>query len=434
MEFISECLNVNGRGHLTVGGADVVELAGQYGTPLYIMDENHIRSSCRALRHAMQEYFGENFLLAYASKAFCTGYIYKIMKEEGMGADVVSGGELFTAMSAGFPADRIYFHGNNKTQGELEYGLKCGVRRFVVDNVEELDRLNEAALRLKLTADISFRIKPGIEAHTHEFVQTGKIDSKFGLALETGEAMQVIRYASTLRGVRIRGVHCHIGSQIFELDPFRLAVEVMMGFISSIKNELGLDIEELNLGGGFGIKYIKSNDPPDPQDVAQTIADAVKESCEKLGMTAPFIVLEPGRSIVAPAGVTVYTVGSVKEIPDIRTYVSVDGGMTDNPRYALYGSVYEVVLPQRPLDKKDTLVTIAGRCCESGDLVAADVHLPKTRAGELLAVLSTGAYNYSMASNYNRVPRPAVIMVADGKPKLVVRRETYEDLIRYDVL
>ncbi len=434
MEFISECLRVNGQGHLAVGGADVVALAKQYGTPLYIMDENQIRNTCRALRCAMQEYYGKNFLLAYASKAFCTAAIYKIMNEEGMGADVVSGGELFTAIKAGFPTDKIYFHGNNKTAGEIEYGLQSGVRRFVVDNLEELELLNETALRLNLTADISFRIKPGIEAHTHEFVQTGKIDSKFGVALETGEAMQIIKYARTLKGVRIKGVHCHIGSQIFELEPFKLAVAVMMRFISDVKNELGQDIPELNLGGGFGIKYIKSNDPPSPADVARTIAEAVKESCEQLNMQPPFIVLEPGRSIVAPAGITVYTVGSVKEIPGIRTYVSVDGGMTDNPRYALYGAVYELLLPERPLDKKDTMVTVAGRCCESGDLVASDVRLPKTRAGELLAVLSTGAYNYSMASNYNRVPRPAVIMVADGTPKLIVRRETYEDLIRLDVL
>lgn len=434
MEFISDCLGENAQGHLTIGGADVPALAREYGTPLYVMDEDAIRRACRAYTETMSRSYPGKFLIAYASKAFCASCIYKIVEEEGMGADVVSGGELYTARHAGFPMDRVFFHGNNKTPAELKFALECGVRRFVVDNAEELELLNRIAGELNQVAHISFRIKPGIDAHTHDFIKTGKIDSKFGVALETGEAMDIVGRAAQLPHVKVVGVHCHIGSQIFELDPFALAVRVMMQFMADANRQWGLQISELNLGGGFGIKYISSNDPPELHEATQVIIDTVLRCAEEFHMELPTLVMEPGRSIVGPAGLTVYTVGSVKEIPNVRTYVSVDGGMTDNPRYALYQAAYEVLLPQRPRAERDLVATIAGRCCESGDLVAEDVKLPAVKAGELLCVLATGAYNYSMASNYNRVPKPAVVMVRGGEARLAVRRETYEDLIRNDLL
>ena len=434
MEYLSENLTTNAAGHLALGGADVPALAKEYGTPLYLMDEGAIRKACRAYTETMRRYYQGDFLIAYASKAFCASYMYRVIAEEGMGADVVSGGELYTAHHAGFPMDRVYFHGNNKTAAEIRLALEYGVCRFVVDNEEELVLLNQIAGEMGKVAQISFRIKPGIDAHTHEFIQTGKIDSKFGVALENGEAMAIIGKAAGMKNVEVKGVHCHIGSQIFELEPFALAAQVMMRFIYQANKHWGINIGELNLGGGFGIRYVESNDPPALEDSTKVVIDTVTQCAQELGMELPRLVMEPGRSIVASSGVTVYTVGSVKEIPNIRTYVSVDGGMTDNPRYALYEAAYEMLLPERPEAEKTEVVTVAGRCCESGDLVGRDIALPPVKAGDLLCVLATGAYNYSMASNYNRVPRPAVVMVRDGEHKLIVRRESYEDLIRNDLV
>ncbi len=360
--------------------------------------------------------------------------MYKIINEEGINADVVSGGELYTALSAGFPADRISFHGNNKTIDEIELAIKSRIHEFVVDNFEELYRINSIAAKLNTCVDISFRIKPGIDAHTHDFVKTGQIDSKFGVALENNEAFEIISEAIKLENVRVRGIHCHIGSQIFDAEPFAHAAEVMMSFIAKIRDELSYEIEVLNLGGGFGIRYTEADDPRDISLCVKDMTDAVKASAKKLGLKLPFITVEPGRSIVAPAGITVYTVGSVKTIEGVRTYVAVDGGMTDNPRYALYGSEYDMIFAERPLDEKTETVTVAGRNCESGDLLGKNIKLPPAKEGDLLAVLATGAYNYSMASNYNRVPRPPVVMVSDGKDKLVVKRESYEDLLKNDLV
>ena len=329
--------------------------------------------------------------------------------------------------------DRAYFHGNNKTQEEIEMGLSYGIRRFVVDNVEELELINRIAVERAMVAEISFRIKPGIDAHTHDFIKTGKIDSKFGVALENGEAMEIIRHASQLPGIKVVGVHCHIGSQIFDHEPFEHAAEVMMDFLNDVRRELGITIQELNLGGGFGIKYTEDNDP-EPIDVTvRRFTDIVKNKAAENDFPLPFLVIEPGRSIIAPSGITVYTVGSVKEIKNIRTYVSIDGGMTDNPRYALYEADYTAVAPEKMEEPATESVTIAGRCCESGDLIGKDMHVPKLQAGDLVAILATGAYNYSMASNYNRVPRPPVVMVSGGKSKVVIRRESYEDLIANDI-
>lgn len=432
--YISDSLTTNNEGHLAIGGADVVTLAKKYGTPLYLMDEEKIRRVCREYVSALKECYGDNFLPFYASKAFSTKYIYKVIGEEGFGADVVSGGELYTALAAGFPANKISFHGNNKTKSEIEFALESEIRDFMVDNREELYLIDELAKKRGKCAKIAFRIKPGVDAHTHDFVKTGQIDSKFGVALENGEAFEIIKEALTLDGVEVIGIHCHIGSQIFDSEPFAHAAEIMMNFSSKIKNELGYEVPELNLGGGFGVRYTDNDDPNSIYDSVKNFTDKVKTMADELGLKRPFISIEPGRSIVAESGITVYTVGSVKEIKDIRTYVAVDGGMTDNPRYALYGSEYTVLLPERPEAEATQTVTVAGRNCESGDLIGENIKLPEVKNGDLLAVLTTGAYNYSMASNYNRVPRPPVVMVKDGEDKLIVRRETYEDIIANDLI
>lgn len=430
--FLSDC-TVNEQGHLTIGGCDTVALAREFGTPLYVMDEEKIRRTCRMYRDSLQEYYGGKGMVLYASKAFSCKAMCRLIHEEGLGLDVVSGGELYTALQAGFPPERIHFHGNNKTRQELAFALDSGVGHFVVDNFEELERLNQIAGEKGKVADISLRIKPGIDAHTHEAVMTGQIDSKFGFALETGEALQAVRAAAGLPNVKLKGLHNHIGSQIFEIAPFHEAVRVMLRFMAQIKRELGLTLEELNLGGGFGIKYVEQDEPVAYGDYMKEISQTVFAACRELDLGVPAIYMEPGRSIVGEAGLTLYEVGSVKEIPNVRTYVAVDGGMTDNPRYALYQSEYTVVAANKAAQPASMVATIAGRCCESGDLIQEHTHIQPVEVGDLLAVLCTGAYNFSMASNYNRIPRPAVVMVRDGKARLVVRRETYEDLVRNDV-
>lgn len=433
MEFVMKSLTVNEKGNLALGGYDVAEAAQEYGTPLYLMDENQIRENCRVYNQSMQDYYGGNGIVLYASKALSCKQIYRIMKEENMGVDVVSGGELYTALSAGFPAERIYFHGNNKTEAEIRYALESGVGRMVVDNKFELGLLSQLAQEMGKMMEISFRIKPGIDAHTHSFVQTGQIDSKFGVALETGEAEEIIVQASRMDGVKVVGVHCHIGSQIFELAPFELAAEKMMNFIGDLKEKYGIEIKELNLGGGFGIKYTQDDTPIDYDKYIQAVSAVVKKTAQQRGVALPYIVMEPGRSIVCSAGMTVYTVGAVKEIPNVRTYISVDGGMGDNPRYILYESEYEAVAVQNPRAENTLTATVAGKCCESGDILVKDARLPQMNAGDLLAVLATGAYNYSMSSNYNRIPRPPIVMIKDGKPYVAVKRETYEDLVSNDI-
>lgn len=432
--FVSEALKINKNKHLEIGGCDCVELVKEFGSPLYVMDEGLIRKNCRTYKNSMEKYYGGKGLVLFASKAFCTMAMCRIADQEGLGLDVVSGGELYTAIKAGFPMDRVYFHGNNKTMDEIELGIEHNIRRFVVDNRQELDNINKAAAVKGKTANISFRIKPGIDAHTHDFVQTGQIDSKFGVALENGEALEIYKYASKLSNVKVVGVHCHIGSQIFDLAPFELAAKVMLGFIAQVKRELGIEIEELNLGGGFGIKYIPEHDPIEYDHYIASVSRVVKEECESQGLKQPYIVMEPGRSIAAPAGITLYTVGAVKDIKDVRKYVSVDGGMGDNPRYALYQSPYDAILANNPEAEKTEKVTIAGKCCESGDILIKDACMPELKPGDTLAVLATGAYNYSMSSNYNRIPRLPVVLVKDGMARLIVKRESYEDIIRNDML
>lgn len=430
--FVSDCLNVNQRGHLTIGGLDTVELAAAYGTPLYVMDEATIRAACRQYAGSITEYYGGNGLVCYASKAFCCKDICRIMETEGMGLDVVSGGELYTAMSVGFPAARICFHGNNKTTAEIDYALDCGVGRFIVDNLTELSLLSARARTRGKVATVLLRITPGIDAHTHKFIRTGQIDSKFGMAIETGAAEDGVRQALALEGISLVGVHCHIGSQIFELEPFRHAAEVMVNFMADMRDRQGARLRELNLGGGFGIKYLPEHDPVPYHAYMQAVAETIQSACTARGMETPFILLEPGRSIVASAGITLYTVGNIKEIPGVRTYVAVDGGMGDNPRYALYQADYSAVIADRADAPATEKVTIAGKCCETGDLLQEHTPLQPAHPGDTLAVLATGAYNYSMASNYNRIPRPAAVMVRDLRPRVIIQRETFQDLVHND--
>ncbi len=431
--FVSENLSVNESGHLAVGGVDTVELAEKYGTPLYVMDEDLIRKSCRRFKSSIDRYYGGKGLVCYASKAFCCKAMCKIIKEENIGLDVVSGGELYTAASVGFPMENVCFHGNNKTDSELSLAVEHKVGRIIVDNIFELERLDKIAEKAGVTANIAFRIKPGIDAHTHDFVKTGQIDSKFGFALETGEAFEAVKKAAEMKNISLIGLHCHIGSQIFDIEPFVHAAEVMLGFIGKIKRELGFEIEQLNLGGGFGIKYTDEDNPVPYENYMENVSLKAKEICKKEGINLPFILIEPGRAIAAPAGITLYTVGGIKKIPDIRTYVSIDGGMGDNPRYALYKSKYDIEAANRAGEPKTETITLAGKCCESGDLIGENMPVQHIEEGDIIAVLATGAYNYSMSSNYNRIPKPAVVMVSGGNSRIVVRRETMEDIIRNDL-
>lgn len=431
--FVSDCISINEKGHLTIGSADTVELAKKFGTPAYVFDENEIRSNLRAFRNSIEENYGGNGLVCYASKAFSCKEIYRICKQEGTGVDVVSGGELYTALSVDFPAENIVFHGNNKTPDELLMAVENGVGRIVVDNLTELKKLNEIAANAGKTVGIMLRIKPGVDAHTHDFIKTGQIDSKFGFALETGEALEAAKAALTMPNLKLRGLHCHIGSQIFDIDPFELAAQVMLDLYKQIKDETGAELDELNLGGGFGIKYVDGDTPIPYGEYMKNVSAVVKAETERLGLKMPFILIEPGRSVVGAAGLTLYTVGAVKEIPDIRTYVSVDGGMADNPRYALYHADYQVICANKANEEKNMTVTVAGKCCESGDLIQENTPVQTVEAGDILAVLSTGAYNYSMASNYNRIPKLPVIMVNSGEARIVVKRETYEMVAACDI-
>lgn len=431
--YVSDCISVNERGHLTIGAYDTVELVKQFGSPLYAFDENEIRKNLREFKKSIDDEYDGNGLVVYASKAFCCKEMMRICESEGCGVDVVSGGELYTALSVNFPTDKIFFHGNNKTYEELEMAVKNDVGRVIVDNVTELETLNKIASEYGKVIGILLRIKPGIDAHTHSFIKTGQIDSKFGFALETGEAMECIIEAINMSNVELKGLHCHIGSQIFDLGPFELASTVMLDLFKEVKDDTGVELEELNLGGGFGIKYLKSDRPRAYSDYMRRVSATVNSYAAELGLKTPFIIIEPGRAIVGAAGITLYTIGAVKDIQDVRTYISVDGGMTDNPRYALYQSDYEIVCANKASEKRSWTVTLAGKCCESGDIIQEWTRVQSVEPGDILAVLSTGAYNYSMASNYNRIPRLPVVMVKDGKAREVVKRETYEMITQCDI-
>ena len=426
-------LSVNETSHLCFAGRDVTELAEKYGTPLYLLDEDMIRARCRLYLTAMRASFGEGALPLYAGKALCVTALYRIMREEGMGIDVVSSGEIYTAYTAGFPMERAYFHGNNKTDADVAYAMTCGVGTFVCDSVDELDAIEWEAASRGITQGVLLRLTPGIDPHTHAAISTGKVDSKFGAAIETGQAEALLCEALARPHVAVRGYHCHIGSQIFETTPFIDAARIMLTFTAAMQRAHGFTPAELNLGGGMGVRYLAEHPCIDYAENIAVIAAEAKATATALGIELPAIRMEPGRSIVADAGMTLYTVGSVKCIPGFKNYVSVDGGMPDNPRFALYESPYTVEPADRMGDTRDFVCTVAGRCCESGDLIQEGVVLPRPARGDLLAVLTTGAYNYAMASNYNRIPRPPMVMLSGGEDRLIVRRESFEDLVRNEL-
>ncbi len=431
--MICDNLSINEQGHLCFAGHDTVELANQYGTPLYLMDADRIRYNCRTYLQAMQEAYGDNFEVIYAGKAASFKQMYRIMKEEGMCVDSVSVGEIYTALSAGFPAKDVHFHGNNKTDDDLAFALEHNIGTIVVDNKEELIALNELAINKKVKQNILLRLTPGIDTHTYEAVSTGKVDSKFGFAIETGQAEEITKLALSMDGIHLEGFHCHVGSQVFDSDSFVMSATIMLGYIKDIQTKYGYTASALDLGGGYGVRYLDSDPTMDIKTNILRVAEHIKVICAELDLPLPKIMMEPGRSIVADAGMTLYSVGTVKEIPGYKNYVAVNGGMTDNPRYALYESEYTLYVANKANLPCEYIADVVGRCCESGDIIQPKVSLPSSvQKGDVLAVCTTGAYNYSMASHYNRFTKPAVVMLEQGESFVAVRRETLEDLIQFD--
>ena len=427
-------LSINSAGHLTIGKSDVVEMAHKYGTPLYILDEEKVRANCRAYKEAVSAHCAPGSEVLYAGKALCYAGIYKIVMQEGLSADVVSAGELYTALRMGFPAEKLYFHGNSKPDNEVEYAIDSGVGHFVVDSPEELDTIDRFAAQKNVVQKVFLRLTPDIDTHTHKKIATGTIDCKFGMPIVTGQAADIVRAALQKKNILLDGLHCHVGSQIFAAEPFIQCVRVMVDFIEEMFKKTGFLPKYLDLGGGVGVRYTEEDPTADLNEIIRRISAELNELCLEKNIPMPALLFEPGRSIVGDAGITVYTVTGVKEIPHHTSYVAVDGGMTDNPRYTLYGAIHSMLIANKAKKPADYICTVAGRCCESGDLLGEKVAIQKPAKGDLLAVLTTGAYNYSMASNYNRVPRPAMITVKEGEDRMAVRRESYEDLLALDIL
>lgn len=432
--MLCENLALTPDGRLLFAGADPRTLLNEFGSPLYAMDENRIRERCRTYLNAMRRAFGPKALPLYASKACCFTQMYRILKEEGLGADVVSTGEIATAAKAGFDLSLAYFHSNSKSDEEIRFALDHGVGTFVSDGPEELQAIERLLSGTDKRQKVLLRITPGIDPHTYEEVATGKVDSKFGEAIETGCAADFVRLALSLPHIELKGFHCHVGSQVFDADVFVRSAEKMLDFIGEMHRTQGYLPEILDLGGGYGVKYQESDPELDLEASILEVGAFMQEKCRNLGIPMPAVYMEPGRSIVADAGITLYTVNVVKRIPGYKNYVAVDGGMGDNPRYALYEAPYTVVLPERMTEENTARYDVVGKFCESGDILQPNVLLPeKIERGEILAVLTTGAYNYAMASHYNRVPKLPVVMVKDGKPYLAVRRETPEDMSAFDI-
>ena len=422
-------------GVLYFAGQNTVELAKKYGTPLYLLDEDKIRERCRSYKKAFLKHFGPSAQSLYASKANCFKRIYEIMSEEKMGIDVVSSGEIYVALKSGYDLSQAYFHGNNKTDEDIAYAMESGVGYFVADNVEEVKAVEAEAARRGIKQKLLLRLTPGIDPHTYEAVATGKVDSKFGTPIETGQADEIVKFTLAQKHILLEGFHCHVGSQVFGEDIFERAAVVMLEFIAKMRDKLGFYAGVLDLGGGYGVRYTEKDPYLDIEIKVGQVAASIKKTCERLSLKMPEIHMEPGRSIVADAGMTLYTVGTVKKIPGYKNYVSIDGGMPDNPRYALYGSSY-TCLPANKMDEvRDFECSIVGRCCESGDIIQEHVMMPSNIGRyDTVAVCTTGAYNYSMASNYNRLPRPPVIILKGGNENYVaVKRESFEDLVRNDV-
>ncbi len=419
-------------GKLVIGGVPASRLAAEFGTPLYVLDEDRVRERCRAYVRALHRRYPHGQIV-YASKAFCCMAMCRLAHEEGLYLDVVSSGELATALRAGVPPAHLLVHGNNKTASELRDALEAGVGRIVVDNFYDLELLEALTRETGAPADILLRLTPGIEPHTHEAIRTGGVDSKFGFGILGGTARDAVVRAREIATLRLRGIHCHIGSQVRDRAPFVQAAEAMMEFATWMARDQGIALDDLDLGGGAGVRYLPDDPVLEIDEVIDAVADVVQRRARAAGLPLPRLLIEPGRSIVGDAGATLYTVGSIKSIPGVRTYVAVDGGMYENPRPALYQARYHSVLADRLDEPPAATVTIAGRCCESGDVLIRDARLPAPRTGDLLAVFSTGAYNYSMAGNYNRYPRPAVVFVGDGRARLAVLRETVDDVLARDV-
>ena len=419
---------INAKDHLEIGGCDVVDLVGNYGTPLYIYDEFTLRNMCSQFKTAFTSRY-ENTEILYASKAFINKTIAQIIRDEGLGLDVVSGGELFVAIDAGVDVNNIYFHGNNKSSEELEFAVKSKIGRIVVDNFYELYKLNEIAGNLEVSQDILIRVSPGIDPHTHEKTTTGILDSKFGFSIETGDALKAIKQSKTLANLTFQGVHFHLGSPIFELEPYEQGIKTVLSFTSSNNIELN----EFSPGGGFAIGYVQDSLPPSVASYAEIITKTLSSTCSDLGIRPPKLVIEPGRSIIGRAGVAIYTVGAIKDIPSIRKYVSLDGGMGDNVRPAMYDAKYFAVIANRIVDDPEEIVSLAGKYCESGDILIKDIKLPVLETGDIIAIPASGAYSPSMASSYNLNPRPPMVMVLEGEARLIRRREEYQDYLMFDV-
>lgn len=426
-------MEIDQKGILKIGGISSIELVKEFGTPLLVLDEEEIRRNARKYKRAFIEHYPETKIV-YAGKAFINRTLLKIIAEEGLGLDVVSGGELYTALQADFPVEKIYFHGNNKSLAEIKMAVEAGIGYFMVDNLQEARVINSLANDGDEKVKIILRVTPGIEAHTHEFIQTGQIDSKFGVSIYREQALEVIREILKLKNLNLIGIHAHIGSQIFNLTSFAREIDVMLDFMNQVKVKLDYYLEELDLGGGLGIAYTSEDERPDINHYARLIWEKLKEKAYSISYKLPQIIVEPGRSIIATAGTTLYTIGSIKEIPAVRKYLAVDGGMTDNIRPALYGAEYEAVLANKANRKEGELVTIAGKCCESGDILIHDINLPVAESGDILAISCTGAYTYAMSNNYNSLPRPAIVLVKGGQADLIIQRESYEDLLKNDVI
>ena len=424
--------DVNNRDHLTLGGCDVIDLVSEFGSPLYVFDEDTLRGMCRQFVGEFSRRYA-NTRVAYASKAFLIPYIARLVHEEGLALDIVSGGELAVAKVVGFTPEKIYFHGNNKTPDEIALALEYGIGHFVIDSFYELDLLQEMAGEKGLKQDVMLRVSPSIDPHTHVYTTTGILDSKFGFSIETGDAAKAIRLAMDASNLNLDGIHFHLGSPIFELEPYSAAIHAVLNYLTQFKEE-GLNLQEFSPGGGFAIGYVRDEPPPEISEYAEVITSTAISVTKELGFGEPRLIVEPGRSIVGRAGVALYTVGGIKDIPTVRKYVSLDGGMGDNIRPALYDSKYEAVVAGRMSAPASDVVTLAGKYCESGDVLIRDVELPVIKTGDIIAVPSSGAYAPSMASNYNLNPRPAIVIVKDGEARLARRRETYEDLMRCDVL
>lgn len=426
-------LTVNAAGHLAIAGVDSVSLAKKYGTPLYVLDEDLIRERMDLYCRAVEAAFPAGSRPYYAGKALCCKALCVMAREQGMGLDVVSSGELYTALAANFPSENICFHGNAKTETDIRYAVASGVGLIAADGAEELARIDRIAAEQGRRQGVLLRVTPGIDPHTFAAVNTGAVDVKFGVPIPTGDALAVAGRALELKNLALRGFHCHIGSQIFDPEPFFLEVDVLLAFLEQVRQTWGYTAEILDLGGGFAVAYEPDQQAPDCADMIRRVGARLTAGCQEMDYPVPIVLMEPGRGVVAAAGVTLYTVQNVKTVPGGRCYAAVDGGMTDNPRHALYGARYTAAVANRAGAARTARVTLAGCCCESGDLLGEDMPLQETHAGDTVAVFVTGAYNYSMASNYNRVPRPPVVALRGGADRLIVRRETLADVVRYDI-